>query len=124
MEEAEVLTINTLESVYFENTGDMNFKKMTLPVEAQLSPIQSAFPMENGILLGGNYYDCNIEMGRYDATYGQVLNRLSDGTIKIDPIGNIRIKGQVKGIKAIEIGGETHYILVRNNDTPIILKDG
>ena len=47
-------------------------------MNAQLSPYKTAalIDINNNlpdILLGGNYYDNNIQMGRYDADYGTIL---------------------------------------------------
>jgi hypothetical protein len=108
---------NTLESYWYENTGGSQFKAHLLPDELQLSSLQAAALLNpgQGVLLGGNFYDCNIEMGRYDASYGNLLSFGRNGQMNVFPLGDIRLDGQVKRIVPIKIGGKTAYIFARNN---------
>ena len=67
----------------------MNFKAVPMPMNAQLSPYRTAAIAINvnnnhlpDILLGGNYYNNNTQMGRYDADYGTILlNKGNDNFI-------------------------------------------
>lgn len=113
---------NTLQSVFYENTGNMTFKAHDLPRAVQWSTLESALVGDfdgNGsreAMLGGNFYECNIEMGRYDNSYGNILNIAKDGQMQATSIGGLRIKGQVRRIRSIKIGGKTAFILAKNND--------
>ena len=71
-------------------------------------------------LLMGNFYDCNVQMGRYDADYGTLLVNKGKGAFEVKPLG-ISIKGQVKRLQSIKIQGKTYILVVRNNDTLMVL---
>ncbi|MDN5216729.1 VCBS repeat-containing protein [Fulvivirgaceae bacterium BMA12] len=120
---AETLEANTLESAYFENTdGALNFKMHPLPDELQFSTLESAVTFqtpEDGashVVLGGNFYDCNIEMGMYDANYGSLLSISETNQMTVHPVGSLNISGQVRKIKSIKIGDVDCLIWVKNND--------
>ena len=128
IKKSKVLSANTLQSVYYENIGDMQFKAHDLPSELQWSTLESVHIGDfdgNGtkeVMLGGNFYECNIEMGRYDNNYGNILSFGQNGKMNVSPIGSMRIKGQVRRIQPIKIGNETAYILAKNNDYLQIIK--
>lgn len=112
---------NTFGSTYFENTGNLTFRAHPLPDVLQFSTLNAAALSDlNGdgrqeIILGGNFYDCNIEMGRYDASYGHVLSISKDGDMEVFPLGGVLVKGQVRRIEPLKAGGKTAFILARNN---------
>ncbi|MCB9301316.1 MAG: VCBS repeat-containing protein [Lewinellaceae bacterium] len=123
---AKVLEANTFQSMYFENTGDLQFKAHPLPDVLQFSTLNAAGLYDfNGdgkqeVLLGGNFYENNIELGRYDANYGNVLAIGANGDFQLDPVGSLRIKGQVRRIRPITIDGKFCFILARN-DGPVLV---
>jgi len=61
-------------------------------------------------------------MGRYDADYGTVLVNTGNATFNCENINGLQVKGQVRHIKNISIGKEKAYILVRNNDSAMVIK--
>jgi hypothetical protein len=69
---------NTLESMYFENTGrGLEFAAHPLPDVLQFSTLQAAAVLAGPdgagateLLLGGNFYQAHVEQGRYDAFSG------------------------------------------------------
>lgn len=120
---------NTFQSMYFENTGNgLNFTPHPLPDELQYSSLTSAALEDldgDGIaevILGGNFYESNIEMGRYDASYGNVLHFTERGKMYVYPLGDLRVTGQVRKIKSVKLGGETIFVLARNNEKAILIK--
>lgn len=128
---SQVLEANTMASYYFENTGDgQTFTAHVLPDELQLSTINAAIAFNNDkeapqqALLGGNFYESNVEMGRYDASYGHMLGIGADGAFTIGSIGGIRIPGKVKHIVPIQIGGQYCLIFAKNNGPLQVLKVG
>lgn len=125
--EAELLQVNTLENAYFENTGNLIFKLRPLPPNLQFSTINTAAAVgitddSQDVILAGNFYDNNVEMGRYDANYGSLLSIDKNGKFATDDLGNLKIKGQVRKIAPIVIAGETSYIFARNNQSAVIVK--
>ena len=99
-----------------------------LPAEAQFSPFKDAVVVNANndnlpdILITGNYYDNNIEMGRYDADYGTILINKGKGAFEAQPINGLAIKGQVRHIKPIKIGKQAAFIVARNNDSLMVIK--
>jgi hypothetical protein len=105
------------------NRGGGRFETLPLPWEAQLSSFRDGVVIDaNGdslpdFLLGGNYYDNNVEMGRYDADYGTVLINKGAGTFECRPLNGLSVKGQIRHIKPVKLGKNPSFILAKNNDT-------
>ena len=126
---ATVREVNTLKSMYFENTGEgLTFKPHPLPDELQFSAMKAAslydFDSDGkvDVLIGGNFYENNIEMGRYDANFGNVLSIGDDGAFRVQPLGSLRVKGQVRRIKPVRIGGRLCFIIARNDDSVMVVR--
>jgi len=128
LKKAVLREADTFESMYFENTGDLTFKAHVLPDELQLSSLQSAalYDLDGDgkkeVLLGGNFYECNVEMGRYDANYGNVLSIGTAGKMAFYPLGSLRVKGQVRRIRALKAGEKTVFVLAKNNAQAIVIQ--
>ncbi len=128
LDNSEVLTANYFSNAVLINKGNLQFETKALPMQAQLSPYKDAVVIDaNGdnlpdILLAGNYYDNNIEMGRYDADFGTMLINKGKGIFSCETINGLSVKGQVRHIKPISIGNEKSFILVRNNDSAMVIK--
>jgi hypothetical protein len=105
------------------NKGNLDFETIAMPWEAQLSSYRCATIIDANhdtlpdILLGGNYYDNNIQMGRYDADFGTILINKGNGHFVCESINGLSIKGQVRHILPISVNNKPAYILARNNDT-------
>lgn len=115
------------ESVYFENTGQ-GYTAHPLPDELQFSTLQAATLCDldgdgkKEILLGGNFYDCNIEMGRYDASFGHVLTISANGEMQVFPLGDLQVPGQTRRIRPLSIDGKTMFVFARNNMAAEVLR--
>lgn len=120
---AKVYEFNFAASVVLENTGEMNFKLHELPDDIQYSPVYASHMTDlNGdelpeILLGGNYYDCNIQMGRYDADYGSLLINEGNFKFRTASLSGYKLKNQVKHLTPVRLSNSKELIVVgRNND--------
>ncbi len=128
LKNSDILTANYFSNSVLLNKGGLNFTTQALPWLAQLSPLKDAVVVDaNGdslpdILLVGNFYDNNIQMGRNDADFGTILINKGKGKFVCENINGLAIKGQVKHIKKIMIGKEQAYILARNNDSVMVIK--
>ena len=109
------------------NKGSLEFELQSLPWQAQLTSFRDAEIVDANkdgrpdILLAGNYYENNIEMGRYDADYGSLLINDGNGGFKYECLKGVVIKGQARKIKKIMVGGKEAYIVVRNNDSAVVV---
>lgn len=125
--QSDVLTANYLSSAVFINDGKLNFQVHALPVEAQFSSMKTALVVDANndslpdILIMGNYYDPNIEMGRYDADYGTMLINKGNGKFAAETIKGLTIKGQVRHALPITINKKPAFVLARNNDSAMII---
>ncbi len=110
------------------NDGKNNFTVQALPWQAQLSPYRDALVTDaNGdnlpdILLVGNYYENNIEMGRYDADYGTILLNHGGGNMEALPLNGVQVKGQVRHAGKLRLGNKDAIVLARNNDSTMVIQ--
>ncbi len=128
LDNAEILTANYFSNAILINKGNLQFETHALPMTAQLSPYKNAVVVNANddnlpdILLFGNYYDNNIEMGRYDADFGTILINKGKGEFSCETINGLSVKGQVRHINPINIGRQQAYIIARNSDSAIVIK--
>jgi hypothetical protein len=128
LQKSDTLTANYFANSILINKGDLNFDVQPMPWQAQLSPYRDAVVVDaNGdnlpdILLVGNYYENNIEMGRYDADFGTILLNKGNNKFSAESLNGLQIKGQTRHIKTININNAPAYILARNNDSAMIIR--
>jgi hypothetical protein len=120
---------NTFQSMYFKNNGKgLAFTAEPLPDVLQYSTLNAATLDDvdgDGkveVILGGNFYESNIEMGRYDASYGNVLKFTAQGTMSVFPLGSLRVKGQIRRIEPVKTVGGKVFVLARNNEKALVLQ--
>jgi hypothetical protein len=112
------------QSVYIENQGNGKFRVLPLPMAAQFSTVETLLAddfNQDGhldVLLAGNFYPVNIQMGRYDAGYGLLLAGDGRGGFKAVPPAEsgFSIKGETRALRTVLLGGKTYCLAVRNND--------
>jgi hypothetical protein len=115
----------TFTSSYVENLGGNKFKVKALPKAAQFSNTEAIliddvnFDGKLDVILGGNSSYANIQMGRYDASYGLVLEGDGTGSFRSIPPyqSGFSVKGEVRQLKKIRHGSAQVYLTIRNNDT-------
>jgi enediyne biosynthesis protein E4 len=125
---ADILTANYFSNSVLINNGNLNFETKALPKEAQFTSYKDAVVVNaNGddkpdILLMGNYYDNNIEMGRYDADFGTLLINKGNGKFVCSNLNGLVVKGQVRHIQPITINHQQAFVLAKNDDSTMIIK--
>ena len=126
LEDALKLYAYEFRSGVFVNEGDLNFRFKAFPRQAQFAPIHAFFTLDVNqdnqpdVFSGGNFYEVNIERGRYDADYGTILRNTGNGSFEWMPNRKtgIYLEGQVREIKAINYRGQK-VICVVKNDAPL-----
>ena len=113
MKNALKLKADYFGNAVFINDGKLNFRLQELPGEAQFSQYRTATPLGNQLLLLGNYYYNNVEIGRQDADLG-VLLEYNKAAMKIH-LPDIDISGQVRKIAPIKIASKQAFLLAKNN---------
>ncbi len=121
---AIVYTATDMSSTLWINDGKMNFHAVSLPWEAQLTPMRDAMFTDinhdhlTDIITIGNYYENNIEMGRYDADFGTVLINKGNGHFAAETLPGIVIKAEARHILPINlVGKKASFIISQNNDS-------
>lgn len=123
-----IFSANYFSNAVFINDGKMNFTAIALPFDAQFTSFRDAVAVDaNGdalpdLLLVGNYYDNNIEMGRYDADYGTLLINKGKGNFVSQKVNGLVLKGQQRHIKSIHIKGTEAFVVAQNNDSARVLQ--
>jgi hypothetical protein len=128
LKEAIKYTADYFSNTIFINDGKQNFIAVPLPWQAQLTNYRTAAIINANndalpdLLLGGNFEDNNIQMGRYDADFGTVLLNKGNGVFETTFINGLVIKGQVSHIAPILVGKKQSYLFARNNDSLMVLQ--
>lgn len=130
LESAITLHAFEMRSSVILNDGNGNFHILPLPERAQFSTIHAVLVKDLAgesspdLLVGGNLYDVKPEVGRYDASYGLLLEGNGDGTFRSMPSdkSGVLIKGQIRDIQNIQTSAGDLYIVARNNDHVVVLK--
>lgn len=128
IKEADKLSADYFSNAVFINDGNMHFQPIPLPYQAQLSTYRDAVVINANndnlpdILMMGNFFENNVEIGRQDADFGTILINKGKGKFENQPLNGITVKGQVRHIKPIQIKGKQAFILAKNNDSPMIIK--
>jgi hypothetical protein len=119
---AEVHEMNYLASAVFINDGG-KFTIKPFPYNAQLSNISTILvdDIDNSgvpaIMLGGNFYGFKPEVGRLDASYGQIYKYTKSGFTYISPSqSGIKLTGQVRSSLMIKSNQGAKYYLFGIND--------
>jgi enediyne biosynthesis protein E4 len=128
LQKADTLVANYFSNAILINKGNLEFRVQAMPWEAQLTSYRDAVVVDaNGdslpdILLVGNYYDNNIEMGRYDADFGTILINKGHDSLTATSLNGLVLKGQTRHIRNIRVGGKQSLVLTMNNDSVRIIQ--
>ena len=126
--EADKRTADYFSNAVLINNGHGQFATRALPWQAQLTTYKDAVVVNANddnlpdVLLVGNYYDNNIEMGRYDADFGMLLINRGQGKFACQTLNGLAIKGQVRHVQKISIKSKTAYMLARNSDSAKVIQ--
>jgi len=123
---AERLWVEEGRHILLENKGDLTFTKHVLPDKLQFSSLNAVLPVDldqdgkKEWIVGGNFYRNNIEMGRYDANAGNLLEFDEQLNPEVLNLGQVRLDGVVQHIRKVHLNGEL-YMLFVFNDGPVRL---
>jgi hypothetical protein len=128
LRKSDVLSANYFSNAVLLNRGNLNFDVQSLPWTAQLAPYKSAIAINANndslpdILLAGNFYENNVDMGRYDADFGNILLNQGNGAFICKQLNALQLKGQIRRIGRIHIANKEAYVLARNNDSTMVIR--
>ncbi|WP_299440455.1 VCBS repeat-containing protein [uncultured Aquimarina sp.] len=122
MEGALQFSAHTFSSAHFENKGDGTFEVHNLPKSAQFSEVHGILPFDVNkdgnldLILTGNNYHTDVEMGRSDASIGAVL--LGDGIGNFEAISAIEsgfsVIGDAREVTTLQKKDQTLILVVCN----------
>jgi len=125
LEGVSVLQVNESRSGLLINEAESHtFSFNPLPANIQFSPVFDFQIADlNGdknddLICGGNLFSVRTEVGRYDASYGNVLLGNGKGEFKLlsSKDSGIKLRGEVRAIAALK-GIKTQFLFGLNNDT-------
>lgn len=128
LKQSLVLEANCFENMVFVNQGDMQFVPMALPKEAQWTTYKTMYVTDlnkdglQDIILGGNFYGNNVEIGRMDGDPGTALINQGKGKWASMPIKGVNMVGEIRKIIPIKVGSENDLLIARNNDSLLLIK--
>jgi len=120
--EADVEEVYALKSMFLKNKGNFNFERTPLPEDVDYSTIQTAihddFDKDSHpeLLLLGNHYNLNTQLGQLDANRGLILE-YKNGVFKVEKNHNLKVNGRVNSVNFIKVNQEKWLILGMNNDS-------
>ncbi|MCR9182683.1 MAG: VCBS repeat-containing protein, partial [Flavobacteriaceae bacterium] len=130
LQDVKILEANHFEHTLFISENGKRFSSQILPFDTQISVIKSIQSIDinkNGkkdLIVGGNFFGTDAELGRYDASIGSLL--LGDGTGNFKSVhpseSGLIIPGNVYHIIPIMVAGEAHYWVARNDDKSSLIK--
>ncbi len=129
MKKSLLLQAQEFRSGCFVNRGNLRFEFVPFPGEGQFAPLNAIAVFDyNGdgrkdLLTAGNYYEANLQRGRYDADYGSVMVNNGQGRFVAVPnqVTGVYLQGQVRDIKEIRVGDKSYFVIARNNDTLVLV---
>ncbi len=119
---AEKKYVYTLESVFFKNLGDFQFKPINLPKNAQYSSINAAIDVDIDsdtlpeLILIGNRFNLNTQLGQLDANHGLILKYKNNKFYNAEN-QNLNLKGRINSADILKVNGEKWLIFGTNNDS-------
>lgn len=128
LQQATVCEANYFSNSVLINNGNLSFTIQSLPWQAQLTCYKDAVVADaNGdnlpdIIMMGNFYANNNQMGRYDAGYGTVLINKGKGIFSCENLNGMQVSGEVRHIGKINVRDKAAFILARNNDSLKIIR--
>ncbi len=123
LNQATKLYCYELRSGYFINNGDLDFSFRPFPLRAQFSPVYTISELDYNkdgkpdLLMFGNYFEANIQRGKYNAGYGFLLRNSGNGNFEyvLNEESGLYVDGQIRDSKVIRYNGQKLFLLTRNN---------
>ena len=127
---ATVLEAHTFASAIALNDGHGGFALQSLPIEAQLAPVNAVAASDfdgDGhvdLLLAGNFFATPPIQGCYDASYGLLLRGTGDGHFSPMDMsqGGVAIDGQVRRMRVVHSPTGDVIAVARNDDRLMLLR--
>lgn len=120
--QAQTHQVYNLNSLFFKNEGNFDFRQIALPEEVQYSSVNAALSYDvnndgnKELILAGNRYDLNTQLGQLDANKGLIL-KYEDGEFSVYKKHNLNLKGRINSVEKVQVKNEEWLIFGTNNDS-------
>ena len=128
LENVTVKQINYSSSCVVFNQGNGIFSIKPLSTMLQLSSIKSILIQDingdgiNDLVMGGNEFNFQPQLGRLDASLGDIL--LNDGKGNFKELSSnqtgLSLRGMIRDIKAIKSKNKEYLLFLQNNEFPVL----
>jgi enediyne biosynthesis protein E4 len=130
LKNAKKYEANYFDNAVIINKGNGQFETVSLPDLAQLTSYKTAQVIDANndnlpdVLLYGNFYGNNIQLGRYDADFGKILINKGNCQFEVVPTEGVVVKGEVRKMLPLKIKNisKSSYILGINNENIKVLQ--
>ena len=103
---AKQLSANYLQTAYFEGGANGKFVEKPLPIQVQFAPVYAICPLDYNkdgkldVILAGNMNEARLRFGKYDASYGVLLQGDGKGNFSYIPQSKsgLQVKGDVRSM--------------------------
>ena len=128
LKDAVVKQINYASSCVAVNEGKGVFKIQNLPVNIQLSSVKTILPLDVNhdgfidLVVGGNEFGFQPQLGRLDASDGDVLINDGKGNFSVlsQILSGIELPGQTRDIVLLNRKGNPAVLFLQNNEFPVL----
>jgi hypothetical protein len=116
-------TATEMRSMLLVNNGEGEFSPMPLPWQTQLSPLKAGIAKDLNkdglvdLLLAGNFFENNVQLGRSDADFGSILLNKGGSQFVYQLIPGINLTGQVRKL----VDDHEKIWVIKNNDKASII---
>ncbi len=114
--------VYTLKTSFYKNLGSFDFKSINLPQDVQFSSINAVLNSDLNsddfpeLILTGNRYNLNTQLGQLDANHGLILKYKND-EFSVWKDHNLNLRGRINSAKTIKVKDEKWLIFGTNNDS-------
>ncbi len=127
---ATVKEVNFGSSVIAINKGNGQYEIKELPALVQFSSVNAILSLDINkdgnadLIIGGNEFNFQPQLGRLDASQGQIL--LGDGKGGFEPLSSnktgLNLTGMVRDIKKVNYQHQANLLFLQNDMIPLLFK--
>ncbi len=130
LKKAVIKQINYTPSMIAVNNGGGKFTIKPLPVMVQMSCIKSIVSADlnndgyKDLILGGNEFNFQPQLGRLDANAGEVLINDGKGNFRLLNAAHagLAFKGMIRDIVPVQTKAGPHFLFLQNDAVPVLFK--
>ena len=128
LDKAIVKQVNYSSSCIAYNDGNRNFKLQNLPQAIQFSSVKAILPIDvnndgiTDLVVAGNEFNFQPQLGRLDASTGDVLINDGKGNFKVpgQSYTGLGLHGQVRHLVMLKRLNKTTVLFLQNDELPLL----